>query len=93
MYLRSHFFNVKQSHTTKKVLSYWKDSFDKNLKQRLKELNSCIKNQNEFNRLVADIISNLDFEDSDSKEKEGKKRPQKKILLNLKKIMKKAMYL
>ena len=77
LYLRSHFFNVKQSHTTKKVLSYWKDSFDKNLKQRLKELNSCIKNQNEFNRLVADIISNLDFEDSDSKEKEEKKETPK----------------
>ena len=77
LYLRSHFFNVKQNHTTKKVLSYWKDSFDKNLKQRLKELNSCIKNQNEFNRLVADIISNLDFEDSDSKEKEEKKETPK----------------
>ena len=77
LYLRSHFFNVKQNHTTKKVLSYWKDSFDKNLKQRLRELNSCIKNQNEFNRLVADIISNLDFEDSDSKEKEEKKETPK----------------
>ena len=77
LYLRSHFFNVKQNHTTKKVLSYWKDSFDKNLKQRLKELNSCIKNQNEFNRLVADIISNLDFEDSDSKEKQEKKETPK----------------
>ena len=25
LYLRSHFFNVKQNHATKKVLSYWKD--------------------------------------------------------------------
>ena len=28
LYLRSHFFNIKQTHSTKKVLSYWKDLFD-----------------------------------------------------------------
>ena len=77
LYLRSHFFHVKQSHVTKKVLSYWKDLFDKNLKKRLKELDSCIKNQKEFNQLVVDIINNLDFEDSDSKEKEEKNETSK----------------
>ena len=77
LYLRSHFFRIKQNHTTKKVLSYWKDLFDKNLKQRLKELNNCIENQNKFNQLVADLIDNLDFEDSDSKEKEEKKEATK----------------
>ena len=77
LYLRSHFFNIKQSHTTKKVLSYWQDLFDKNLKQRLKELDSCIKNQSEFSQLVANIINNLDFEDSDLKEKEEKKETSK----------------
>ena len=77
LYLRNHFFNVKQSQATKKVLSYWKDLFDKNLKQRLKELDSCIKKQNEFNQLAADIINNLDFEDSDSKKKEEEKEPSK----------------
>ena len=72
LYLRSHFFNIKQNHATKKILSYWKDLFDKNLKQRLRELDSCIKNQNEFNQLVADIIKSLDFEDPDSKEEKTK---------------------
>ena len=43
------------------------------LKQRLRELDSCIKNQNEFSQLVADIINSLDFEDPDTKEKEEKK--------------------
>ena len=73
LYLRSHFFNIKQTYSTKKVLSYWKDLFDKNLKQKLKELDSHVKNQNKFNQLVADIINNLDFEDTDSKESEEKK--------------------
>ena len=35
--------------STKKVLSYWQDLFDRNLKQRLKELDKCVKNQNKFN--------------------------------------------
>ena len=73
LYLRSHFFGIKQNHATKKMLSYWKDLFDKNLKGKLKELDNCVKNQNEFNKLVADIINRLDFEDPDTKEKEEKK--------------------
>ena len=77
LYLRSHFFNIKQNRTTKKVLSYWKNLFDKNLKQRLKELEGCVKNQNEFNQLVADLINNLDFDDPNSAEKEEKKETSK----------------
>jgi|TARA_B100000315_G_scaffold40166_1_gene35068 cobaltochelatase CobT len=77
LYLRSHFFNIKQNHATKKVLNYWKDLFDKNLKQKLKKLDNCIKNQNEFNQLIANIINNLDFEDPDSKEKKEEKEMTK----------------
>jgi len=73
LYLRSHFFDIKQNHITKKVLSYWEDLFDKNLKQRLNKLDGCIKNQNEFSQLVANIINNLDFKDPKSKEKKEKK--------------------
>ena len=71
LYLRSHFFKIKQSKTTKKVLSYWKILFDKSLKKKLKELENCIENQEQFNQLSANLIANLDFEDLDSK-KEGK---------------------
>ena len=73
LYLRSHFFRIKQNYATKKMLSYWKGLFDKNLKQRLKELDNCIENQNKFNQLVVELIDNLDFEDPSSKEKEEKK--------------------
>ena len=76
LYLRTHFFKIKQSYVTKKILSYWKDLFDNNLKHRLKELDHCVKDQNEFNKLASDLICNLDFENQDSKkdeEKENKK--------------------
>ena len=70
LYLRNYFFNIKKDHITKKILSYWKNLFDKNLKQELDKLDDCIKNQNEFGQLIVDIINNLDFRDPDSKEKE-----------------------
>ncbi len=73
LYLRSHFFKIKQSENTEKVLSYWKNLFDKNLKTKLDDLDECINNQQKFNHLIAEIIGNLKFEDSDSKEKEEQK--------------------
>jgi cobaltochelatase CobT len=70
LYLRIYFFNIKQNTTTKKILSYWKDLFDKKLKKNLNELNGCVENQAEFNHIIAELIDNLEFKDSDSKEKE-----------------------
>ena len=62
LYLRSHFFKIKQNNATKKVLSYWKDLFDKNLNKNLEELDACIENQSKFSQLIADLIESLDFE-------------------------------
>ena len=72
LYLRSHFFKIKENNVTKKVLSYWKDLFDKNLKKELKKLDKCVKNQNKFNQIVAKLIDNLEFNDSESKENNKK---------------------
>jgi len=77
LYLRSHFFKIKQNNITKKILSHWKNLFDKNLKNKLKELDNCIENQNQFNQLIADLIDKLDFEDNDTKENEEKKSAPK----------------
>jgi cobaltochelatase CobT len=73
LYLRSYFFKIKQTATTKKVLSYWRELFDKNLKNNLKKLNDCKNDQTEFSELVVDMIESLDFADPNSKEKEEKK--------------------
>jgi len=77
LYLRSHFFEIKQSNATKRILSYWKNLFDKILKKKMNKLNDCVKNQREFNRFVAELIDNLKFEDSNLKEKEEKKEDTK----------------
>jgi len=72
LYLRNHFFKIKQTEAAKKVLSYWKDLFDKNLKIKLNELNDCLDDQLKFSHLIAEIIDDLEFEDSVSKEKDEK---------------------
>ena len=72
LYLRNHFFKIKQNNVTDKVLSYWKDLFDKNLKNNLKKLDKSIRNQSEYNQIVAQIIEDLDYEDTEAKEKEQK---------------------
>jgi len=77
LYLRNHFFEIKQNDTTKKMLSCWRNLFNKNLNKNLKKLDACIENQSKFNQLVADIIENLDFKDSDSKEKDEEKETTK----------------
>ena len=77
LYLRNHFFQIKQNNTTKKVLSFWKDLFDKNLKNKLNQLNNCLKNQDEFGQLTADLIEKLDFQDTTPKENEKKQETSK----------------
>ena len=77
LYLRSHFFNIKQNETKKKILSYWKKSFDKNLKKKINELDKCLNDQNKFSYLVAELIENLEFEDADKKEKNEKNESSK----------------
>jgi len=70
LYLRNHFFKIKQNEATKKVLSYWENLFNKHLKKKLKSLHDCIDNQDKFNQMIANLIDNLDFEDSSSKKEE-----------------------
>jgi len=77
LYLRNHFFKIKQNQTTKKVLNHWKNLFDKNLKHKLKDLDIFVEDQNKFNQLIANLIGNLNFEDENSKEKEKEKETKK----------------
>ena len=77
LYMRSHFFKIKPNKATKKILSYWQDLFDKNLKKKLKELDDCLENQSKFNHIASEMINKLDFADTNSKEKEEQNETQK----------------
>jgi len=73
LYLRSYFFKIKQNKATKKTLIYWKKLFDKNLNPKLKQLDNYIEDQDAYSQLVANLIDNLEFDDSESKEKQEEK--------------------
>ena len=77
LYLRNHFFKIKQNQATKKTLSYWKGLFDKNLSSKLKQLDKFIENQNKFGHLVSSLIDNLHLEEIDSKKKEKQEETAK----------------
>ncbi len=77
LYLRSHFFKIKQNEITDKILSYWKESFDKNFSKRLSKLDDFLEDQTKFSQLIASLIEDLDFKESDSKEKETQQETSK----------------
>ena len=60
-YLKSFFFNIKE---TKKS----KMNFNKNFKKNLNFLKNNIKDQKKFNRLIAEMISELNIEDKEHSE-------------------------
>jgi cobaltochelatase CobT len=94
LYLRIHFFGIKQNSLTKKTLSKWQNIFDKNLKKGIKKLKENIKNQEQFNLITKKLISSLALEETDSKQtseknqepqnnnEESKKENDEKDLLN-----------
>jgi len=77
LYLRSYFFKIKRNKATEKTLSYWKKLFDKNLNPKLKQLNNSIEDQNAYSQIIANLIENLEFEDTESKEKKEEKETKK----------------
>ena len=82
LYLRGHFFKIKQSNNSKKILTFWKDLFERNLSKKLIGLSDNIKNQKEFGELAADLINKLDFEDLESKKEEKDEESSKKDSLS-----------
>jgi len=70
IYLRNFFFDTKKTKVTEKILSYWKDLFDQKIQKDLHELNKNISDQNKFSKIISNIISNLNIEESENSKKE-----------------------
>ena len=69
-YLVDYFFKIKTKSKTSKILNHWQKLFDKTLKNKLRVLDNCIEDQNEFGHTISKLISNFDFNDSDVKDKD-----------------------
>ena len=74
LYLRTHFFNIKQNTITKKILNNWQSIFDKNLKQGIQQLKGHINDQNKFNLITSQLISNLELGETDTTEENEKNK-------------------
>ena len=74
LYLRTHFFNIKQNTITKKILNNWQSIFDKNLKLGIQQLKGHINDQNKFNLITSQLISNLELEETDTTEENEKNK-------------------
>mgnify|MGYP001178553728 CR=1 FL=1 len=75
-YLRNFLFDLKEvknlNNSTKKI----KKNFDQNFKKKLETLKNYLKNQEKFNQLVSQILSNMDIEDKEIYEDSADKDKQ-----------------
>ena len=69
-YLVNYFFKIKTKNNKNKISTHWQNIFDKNLKNKLKELNKCTEDQIKFSNTISELINNLNFEDAESQSKE-----------------------
>jgi len=71
LYLEENFFGTKLNNLSKKILDFWKDTFDKNLKNKIEFLKKNIHNQQTYNSKFSEIIDSMDIgESSDENQKD-----------------------
>jgi len=70
LYLEENFFGIKLNNLSKKILNFWKDTFDKTLKSKIEFLKNNIHNQEIYNSKFSEIINSMDIgEPADENEK------------------------
>tara|TARA_Y100001970_G_scaffold265973_1_gene354119 strand:+ start:1110 stop:2879 length:1770 start_codon:yes stop_codon:yes gene_type:complete len=81
-YLRSLFFQNKVFKNSDNKIKKFKKNLDKNIKSKLVFLKNNIKSQEEFNKIMSEIISSLDIEDHEIYEDTDSKNKDKEPLQN-----------
>ncbi len=69
-YLRVNIFDIKNSKEVNNSLKNFKKDFDKKLKKKITILKNSVHQQKEFNSIISDLITELEFEDTNSQESE-----------------------
>ncbi len=73
-YMLNKLMNVSLSESAKKILSYWKDDFEKSLDKHINFLKENAENQEIYNSKISEILQNMEIFES---EEENKKEEQK----------------
>ncbi len=80
-YLRVKFFNFKNNKQLEEKLKTYKKDLDKNFKRKIDELTNLMNDQEKFNNLISNLISNMDLDedhsDSENEEDNNKEEKQK----------------
>ena len=70
-YLRTNFFNIKNEQKTDKIFKSFKKDFDNKIKNRLKILCDSFENQEKFNSIVAELISEMNINEEFEKDEKN----------------------
>ena len=73
-YMLNKLMNVSLSESAKKILSYWKDDFEKSLDRHINFLKENAENQDIYNSKISEILQNMEIFES---EEENKREEQK----------------
>jgi len=77
-YLRVNILELKNTKNSEKEFKYFKKRFDFTLKKKLLKLNEFLKDQEKFNSLVSEIISEMDIEEGFDNQKDDPENKDKK---------------
>ena len=69
LYLLKNFLDIKLSNVSKKILSFWEDKFDKNIKKHTKFLKDNINDQNKYNKRFSEIFQNMEIFENENEVK------------------------
>ena len=73
-YMLNKLMNVSLSESAEKILSYWKDDFEKSLDKHINFLKENAENQVIYNSKISEILQNMEIFES---EEENKREEQK----------------
>ena len=81
-YLRVNIFDLENNKTIDKEFKPFKKKFDTKFKNKLNDLNNILKNQQKFNSLISELITNMEIEEVPENEKNDQENKDKKGLEN-----------
>ena len=77
LYMLENFFNIKLNHQNEKILNFWKNDFDKSLKDHLEFLSKNLENQEIYNSKISEILEELNiFDDTNESTNENNQQDE-----------------
>ena len=66
LYLLKNFMDIKLNNVSSKILNFWEDKFDKNIKKHIQFLKKNIADQNKYNEKFSEIFQDMDIFENDN---------------------------